>query len=78
MIQPTRGIKPAALVQVEPGEGAGGQEVPVDVEDRHLAERIVNVAFDNVARVVKERGDIIVGVLGDVQAFVQRAVAVGG
>jgi hypothetical protein len=36
----------------------------------------LGVAFDDVARVVKERCDIIVGVLGDVQAFVQHAITV--
>ena len=76
VVQPAGGIKPAALVQVEPTEGAGRQDVPAGVEDGHLAEGVVSVAFDDVARVVKERDDIIVGVLGDVKAFVQRAVAV--
>ena len=69
--------QPAALVQVEPTEGAGRESVPAGVEDRHLAERVVDVAFDDVARVVKERRDIIVGVLHHPQAFVQRAIAGG-
>ena len=74
VVQAARDIEPAALMQVEPTEGAGGERVPAGVEDRYLAERVVDVAFDDVARIVKERGDIIVGVLGDVQPFVQRAI----
>ncbi|MCS7272490.1 MAG: hypothetical protein NZ703_15510 [Gemmataceae bacterium] len=49
MIQAARGIEPATLVQVEPGEGAAGECISVSVEDCHLAERIVNVTFDDVA-----------------------------
>jgi DNA-binding phage protein len=48
---------------------------PASVEDRYLTERVVDVAFDDGARVVNERGDIIVGILHHVQAFVQRTVA---
>ena len=77
VVQTADAVEPAALVQVDPGEGAGRQDVPAGIEDRRLAERVVDVALDDVARVVKERGDIIVGVLGDVQAFVERAVTVG-
>ena len=76
VVQAARRVVPAALVQVEPADGACSQDVPAGVEDRRLAEGAVGVAFDDVARIVKERHDIIVGVLGNVQAFVQRAVAV--
>ena len=76
MVQAARDIEPAALVQVEPTDGAGRESVPAGVEDRYLTKRIVDGAFDDMARVVKERDDTIVGVLGDVKAFVQRAVAV--
>jgi hypothetical protein len=47
------------------------------VEDCLLTERIVDVAFDDVARVVKERCDTVVGVLHSPQALVQRAVGGG-
>ena len=76
VVQPARDIEPAALVQVEPTDGAGRESVPAGVEDRYLAEGVVDGAFDEVARVVKERDDTIVGVLHHPQAFVQRAVAV--
>ena len=76
MIQAARGVEPAALMQVDPGEGAGRQDIPAGVEDRRLAERVIDVAFDDVARIVKERGDIIVAVLGDVQALVQCPITV--
>ncbi|GIW90147.1 MAG: hypothetical protein KatS3mg109_0579 [Pirellulaceae bacterium] len=76
MIQAARSVKAAALMQVEPGVGAGGERVLVGVEDRRLAEGVVDVAFDDVARVVKERNHIIVGILHHVQAFVQGTVAV--
>jgi hypothetical protein len=37
--------------------------ISVGVEDRRLAEGIVDVTLDHVARIVKERYDLIVGVL---------------
>ena len=76
VIQATRGVEPTALMQVDPGEGAAGAFRPVRIKDRHLAERVVDVALDHVARVVKQHSDTIVGVLHHPQAFVQRAVIV--
>ena len=56
VIQAARRIKPAALVQVEPGHGASGHDVPADIENRYLAERVVDVAFDDIARIVIDGG----------------------
>jgi hypothetical protein len=77
VVQAARGIESATLVQVDPAEGARGPLAPIWGENSYLAERIVDVAFDDVARVVKERDNIVVGVLHHPQPFVQRAVAVG-
>jgi hypothetical protein len=45
-------LEAAALMQVDPGEGVAGAFRPVRIEDRHAAERVVNIAFDHGARVV--------------------------
>ena len=77
VVQAAGGIESSALVQVEPSESAATRlDVPVLIQHRHAAEGVVGVTLDDVARIVKDRGDIIVGVLGHPQAFIEAAVAV--
>jgi hypothetical protein len=65
-------------MQMEPIIGtATGPNIPLRIQHRRLAEGIVDVAFDHVARVVKDRSDIIIRILHHPQALVQCAVAVG-
>lgn len=49
--------------------GVGGVFVPISVENGYLAEGTVDVALDDVARVVKDRRDIIVAILNHTQVF---------
>jgi hypothetical protein len=63
-------------VQVLPAEETACDLRPIGSQYGRLAEGVVDVPFDDVARVVKDRADIIVGVLGDVQPLVEGAVTV--
>ena len=77
VVQTADVIKPAALVQVVPGELRTARTFrPIRVQHRHAAERVVDVAFDDVARVVKDRRDVVVSVLHHPPPLVQSAVAV--
>ena len=64
MIQATGDIESSTLVEVDPGEGAAARlNVPIGIQHRHAAEGVVDVPLNHIARVVKERRDIIPGVL---------------
>ncbi len=77
VIQTARDIVSSTLMQIEPIVGAAtGPNVPLRIQHRRLAERVVDVALDHVACVVKERRDIIVGILGDPQALFEVAAVV--
>jgi hypothetical protein len=77
VIQSCLFLKAQPLVQVLPAEETAGELVPIGTQYGRLAEGVVDVAFNDGARIVKDRADIIVAVLGDVQTLVESPVSVG-
>jgi len=67
VIQAAGRVEPAALVQVEPSISASRPHRPTDRQDTDLAERVVDVPLDHIARVVKDCRDIIIRILAHPQ-----------